>query len=453
MNMEKNIRKFIWNSKKGQLAWERVILPVKDGGLGAPSLKIRYEAIKVGWLKRWWRPEPDRPDWAWVANELVFQGAQQKPNIARPTVREWICQTWPIKIRSEQIPKSLKEMIEAAQKYNATISVTRAPRKLRLEMPAFHHPFAKNKNLRTNSRTMRCLTKNHEIKTVRNLIQMSTEEAPNHTVVCNNRKPGKDPCKEKAKELLNWIKRQWHPNKETPQRHNLWHTPKRIKRNKKVDPLAKTVTYNPDMRSTHSILEGIRIFGKLLGHKSKDRDEFVRERDPARINERIELSGWFTKLSTDGSAVKNGWENASAGIGVWYTDRSTRNITLKLESQGNKVASNSRAELGAILEALRQNKTDDIEIESDSLMSLRAICTHSDRYKDLNWTGIQNADLIKSIIIKLRMRPAQTAFKWVKGHDDNYGNNRADALADTGRNSNASLILDDDDWTNSHPAL
>ena len=98
MNMEKNIRKFIWNGKKGQLAWERAILPVKDGGLGAPSLKIRYEVIKVGWLKRWWHLEPDRPDWAWVANELVFQGTQQKPNIARPTVREWICQTWPIKI-------------------------------------------------------------------------------------------------------------------------------------------------------------------------------------------------------------------------------------------------------------------------------------------------------------------------------------------------------------------
>ena len=28
-----------------------------------------------------------------------------------------------------------------------------------------------------------------------------------------------------------------------------------------------------------------------------------------------------------------------------------------------------------------------------------------------------------------------------------------DALADTGRNSNVSLILDNDDWTDSHPAL
>ena len=80
-------------------------------------------------------------------------------------------------------------------------------------------------------------------------------------------------------------------------------------------------------------------------------------------------------------------------------------------------------------------------------------CTHSDKYEDLNWSGVLNADLLKSIIIKLRTRPAQTAFKWVKGHDDNYGNDRADALADTGRDSNSPLRLDDDDWIDSHPAL
>jgi len=54
MTMEKSIRKFIWNGKKGQLAWDRVILPVKEGGISAPSMKIRYETIKVRWLKRWW---------------------------------------------------------------------------------------------------------------------------------------------------------------------------------------------------------------------------------------------------------------------------------------------------------------------------------------------------------------------------------------------------------------
>ena len=109
---------------------------------------------------------------------------------------------------------------------------------------------------------------------------------------------------------------------------------------------------------------------------------------------------------------------------------------MKLENNRMRTASNSRAELGAILEALRQNEVDDLEIESDSLTSLRAICKLSERYEDINWVGFQNEDLLKGILIKLRTRNAETSFKWVKGHADDYGNNRADALADEGRNSN-----------------
>ena len=85
------------------------------------------EAIKVGWLKKWWHPKLDRPDWAYVANELVYQSTQQKPAIAHTLVKEWICQTWPVKIRLEQLLLSLREMIDMSQKYNVAISVMRAP--------------------------------------------------------------------------------------------------------------------------------------------------------------------------------------------------------------------------------------------------------------------------------------------------------------------------------------
>jgi hypothetical protein len=128
--MDKNIRNFIWNSKKGQMAWKRAIQPVGEGGMGAPSMKIRYEAIKIGWLKRWWCPEPDRPDWAWVANEIMLQSARHKPDEARSSVKEWICQSWPIKTRSSYLPNSLKEAIIATQKYNISLSVMRAPTNL-----------------------------------------------------------------------------------------------------------------------------------------------------------------------------------------------------------------------------------------------------------------------------------------------------------------------------------
>ena len=408
--MEKAIRRFIWNGKKGQLAWDRAILPVKEGGINAPSVKLRYETIKVGWLKRWWRPIPDRPDWAEVANVLLFQSSNLKPEITSNMVGEWISQTWPIKIRSEKLPNSLKAMVEAAQKYNARISVMRAPSNLRLNMPAFHHPFAKNRNLHTKSKVMSCLQNTHKAKTVADLVRISSVEAP---IACNGNGNGSRylGCREKAKELINRIKDEWHPDKETPQRHNLWHSPRRIERNRKADIKKKPVSYNTDTRTTHDILGGIRIFGKDQGHKSKKRDPYQPAKPPARINSLPVPSLCQVTVNTDGSAIKNGWENASAGIGVWYADGSRRNIALKLENHQDYPASNSRAELSAILEALRQNEVDDLIIESDSLSSLRAICRDSVRYEDQGWNGTQNADLLKRILVRLRTRPAQVE-KW-----------------------------------------
>ena len=168
--MEKNICNFIWRGHKGQIVWERAILPVSEGGIGAPSVKLRYETTKMSWLKRWWKPEPDRPNWAWIVNEIIFLNASQKPTVDQSTVKEWICQSWRVKTQSNHLPVSVKEMIGAAMKYNAAISVSRAPGKLRLEMPAFYHPFARNKYLRTNSMAMKCLRANHNVRTVEDLV-------------------------------------------------------------------------------------------------------------------------------------------------------------------------------------------------------------------------------------------------------------------------------------------
>ena len=425
----------------------------KKGEINVPSVKIKYEAIKLGWLKRWWCPEPNRLEWAWITNEIAIQSTHNTPKLAKPMITEWISQTWPVKTCSNCLPESLKEMIEAAKKYNATISVMRAPLNLHLKMPAFHHPFAKNRNLQHNSKTMKCLQENHKVRTIKDLVKMTIENEPNLEINCTGRKPRGNNCKNKAQELLTQINKSWNPNQETPRRHNLWHTPQRINRHQKSDPESRKVLYNPDTRSKHCLLGGIRILGKLLGHKSTKRDPFLPAKELPRIDKTHEPSGVTIKISADGSALKNGWENAEAGIGVWYRDSCRRNIKMKLESKEMRTASNSRAELGAILEALRQNEVDDLEIESDSLTSLRAICKLSEGYKDINWVGVQNEDLLKGILIKLRTRNAETSFKWVKGHADDYGNNRADALADEGRNSNSQMVMDEEEWYDNHPAL
>jgi len=232
-------------------------------------------------------------------------------------------------------------MIEAARKYNISLSVIRAPVALCLEMPAFHHPFAKNRNLRNSSRTMKCLQDMHRAKTIDDLIWISSGIGQDPNIRCINEGLGRNNCHEKAKELLNRVGKSWNPRGETPRRHNLWHTPRRLKANEKADPIKVPVLYNPDTRSTHSLLGSLRIFGRIPGHKSRDRDPYQPERELARIDERLEPSGRKVTISTDGSATMNGWENATAGIGVWYADGSERNIKIKMVTTGNKTASNS----------------------------------------------------------------------------------------------------------------
>jgi len=56
--------------------------------------------------------------------------------------------------------------------------------------------------------------------------------------------------------------------------------------------------------------------------------------------------------------------------------------------------------------------------------------------------------------IKNDCRPAQTEFRWVKGHDEsNYGNSRADALADEGREQDVPVEMDSEEWLDGHPAI
>lgn len=88
---------------------------------------------------------------------------------------------------------------------------------------------------------------------------------------------------------------------------------------------------------------------------------------------------------------------------------------------------------------LRQNKAGGLEIESDSRTSLRAVGTHLDRYDDLNWSEFQISYPLKGVLIRLRTKPARTTFRWAKGHEDNYGNNKADTLANAG-SENDSLV-------------
>jgi len=83
---------------------------------------------------------------------------------------------------------------------------------LRLEMPAFHHPFARNKNLQNNSKAMRCLQDNHEAKTVGDLVQIVAENGLNPTNPCLYENLNGRKCKEKTEDLLNRVDHLYYGN-------------------------------------------------------------------------------------------------------------------------------------------------------------------------------------------------------------------------------------------------
>lgn len=58
-------------------------------------------------------------------------------------------------------------------------------------------------------------------------------------------------------------------------------------------------------------------------------------------------------INTDGSAMRNEWENASASIGVWYANGSRLDISLNLENHRNNPASNLRTKLSTIKQRRR----------------------------------------------------------------------------------------------------
>ncbi|KIM98948.1 hypothetical protein OIDMADRAFT_104854 [Oidiodendron maius Zn] len=141
---------------------------------------------------------------------------------------------------------------------------------------------------------------------------------------------------------------------------------------------------------------------------------------------------------TDGSSRGNGKKGALAGVGVYFGDGDSRNVSEALKGEAQ---TNQRAELTAIQRALEIVPRDrDIHIYTDSNYSINCSTVWYVNWKKNNWTTAQhepvmNKDLILAIRALIDERDAKgskTHMEWVKGHDKNPGNEAADKLAVTG---------------------
>lgn len=99
---------------------------------------------------------------------------------------------------------------------------------------------------------------------------------------------------------------------------------------------------------------------------------------------------------------------------------------------------NQRAELTAILRALEiVPKNLNVSIITDSRYGIDCVTIWYVNWRKNGWKtsagkAVENKDLVENILLKIEEREAlgvQTAFEWIKGHNNNPGNVEADRLA------------------------
>eukprot|EP01056_Protomagalhaensia_sp_Gyna25_P002572 Protomagalhaensia_sp_Gyna_25__2571@NODE_245_length_4207_cov_27_040547_g188_i0_p3_GENE_NODE_245_length_4207_cov_27_040547_g188_i0NODE_245_length_4207_cov_27_040547_g188_i0_p3_ORF_typecomplete_len262_score24_16RNase_H/PF00075_24/3_2e03RNase_H/PF00075_24/5e45RVT_3/PF13456_6/7_5e03RVT_3/PF13456_6/1_9e08Cauli_VI/PF01693_16/0_00032NOP5NT/PF08156_13/0_0022_NODE_245_length_4207_cov_27_040547_g188_i033604145 len=137
---------------------------------------------------------------------------------------------------------------------------------------------------------------------------------------------------------------------------------------------------------------------------------------------------------TDGACSRNGQKGAKAGWGVWFGPNDKRNCC-----GATTPATNQRAELQGILEALRvlQHVPCRVVVHSDSNYAMKCVSEWISQWKRNGWMNsgrqpVANQDLIKQVDALLGTMGTRVTFQFIKGHSGDTGNDAADELARRG---------------------
>jgi ribonuclease HI len=138
---------------------------------------------------------------------------------------------------------------------------------------------------------------------------------------------------------------------------------------------------------------------------------------------------------TDGGCSNNGKPYSRAGIGIFFGEDDTRNLSKRIDGK----QTNNTAELSAIIETYKIIENDimsgkKVGIFTDSEYVMKCISTYGEKCYKKNWTeDIPNKELVRTVYEMYKNKPTVKIFH-IRAHTGktdthSIGNHNADRLA------------------------
>ncbi|KAJ3721117.1 hypothetical protein C8R42DRAFT_561189, partial [Lentinula raphanica] len=268
------------------------------------------------------------PTWTKVADALFALNVPSSERNVDPAVRINIfLQSWQTYQNKNQIPR-LKTLTDTAKKHGLRIEGVAFSREILRGMPIWYHKEA-NPLIRSMNSTKSsiCLRTKHKIRTVGEAVDLITKyqddaHVPDGMCKCMGCESIRTSwqcehphgCISQARKLLDTLPPKWDPRSELPEDYQGEYRASGEENRNKIVPFDNRITTNGSMSE---------IFRIFTDKDAKPTNSLPNLKAMAEILD-------DAVVATDGSCENNGEENARAGAGVFVSEGSTQNKSLKL---------------------------------------------------------------------------------------------------------------------------